>query len=281
MIDRTPRAALIKAAIDLAKPGPKSVRLSKLKESVLEITDAGKVRGHAVDLTLEDRLLIRNWLYSVGVDWQKPPDFSGGRVAVARNARNEKLAASTGQAKDVLWIKALGSGVSLNGQILPSIPSLATKVGIQQVDRLECSRLLLVENRDAFESLEQVLSESSGHGLAALYRGDPNAPYGQSWLANKRYSGELGGYFDFDPAGLAMGLQLGAQWLLLPDLEDLMDVQGKAEDFDRQFRQWNFVCSNRQSVLIPWIEYLSKRREGYVQERLIALGVRHQWVQLW
>jgi hypothetical protein len=267
--------------MELAKPGPKSVRLSKSKESVLNMTGAGKVRGQVVDLALADRILIRNWLHSVGVDWQKPLDFSGGRVAVARNASNEKLAVSTGQAKDVLWIKALGVGVLLNGQTLPAIPSLAAKVSIEHVDRLDCSKLIVVENRAAFESLEQVVGEAGRAGVAALYRGDPSAPYGQSWLSEKRYSGDLGGYFDFDPAGLAMGLQSGAQWLLLPDLEDLTLVKGKSEDFDRQFQQWQFVCSSNQSVLVPWVEYLSDRREGYVQERLIAMAVRHQWVQLW
>ncbi|GBO90449.1 DUF7281 domain-containing protein [Marinobacter salsuginis] len=216
--------------------------------------------------------LLKDWLRQHGINWQTPwSAFSGDRVQTAASAIDEKLSKRTDEGKRIL-MGALGCP-AINGQQIPQLPGGYLSMPQEAITWIECDYLVLVENYPAFTRLSETSGHFKGLRLLAVYRGDPERPNGQVWAREMagRTGIPLAAYADFDPAGLCIAFQSGAQHLILPELESLSVVQGSAEDFTNQHIQWEHLRNMvMPASLQPYFRFLEQRREGFTQERQIA-----------
>jgi hypothetical protein len=244
----------------------------------------GQISRHRYLIDRPGRKALRAWLASEGIMWSTPVSaLNGDRIETARVVTNEKV----GRAPDALRrvrLVAMGGGVTLNGSELPVIEGAFLTMPMDMVRDVRAEHLLLVENKAAFESLHHVAGAFDRKAVLAVYRGDPETPYGQRWACAtaESFGIALSAYMDFDPAGMAMGVSSGATQMLLPLPAELELLQGSAVDFRNQYISWESVKkqSSPTDPLAPWVSLLNKRKAGFTQERLIAHQVQHRWVKL-
>jgi hypothetical protein len=256
-----------------------NVGLTELSERGL-----GQVARKRYRIDRSGRKALRDWLASEGVVWTTPMSaLNGDRIETARVAINEKVGLAS-KVRQRVWLAAIGHGVSLNGSDLPLIEGSFISMSMSMIHEIRAEHLLLVENKAAFEGFHHVAGAFDRRGVLAVYRGDPETPYGQRWAraAADSFGVPLSAYMDFDPAGIAMGVSAGATQLLLPAPAELEQLQGSTDDFRNQHISWESVRKRATSAdpLAPWVGLLNERKAGFTQERLIAHRVRHQWVRL-
>lgn len=244
----------------------------------------GSQAGQSYRIDRLGRKALRDWLRSEGVEWTMPISaLNDDRLGVARQVTNEKVAQTTAGAKRVM-LAALGHGAHLNGQPLPVIDGAFVSMDIASIRDVYTRHLLIVENKSAFEAVGQVQGDFDRKTVLAVYRSDPQNPYGQQWAmdASKRYGLPLAAYMDFDPTGISLGLSSGARRLLLPDLDALEALKGSDHDFRNQHIDWHRLTDliDEHHPLAPWVAFLGRRKAGFTQERLIAHQVAHQWLDL-
>lgn len=257
-----------------------------VNRSLKELSDRGlgQIVGHQYRIDRSTRIALRNWLRNEGVDWMSPESaFRGDRIEVARSVTNEKTASSKLPAPRLL-LAALGPGVRLNGQELPALEGAFVSMAIDKVHQIDARYLLLVENKPPFESLFDVEGRFEKEGVLAVYRGDPQNPYGQRWArdTSRLHNIPLAAYMDFDPAGLSIGISSGASRLLLPVPGELASLEGSAHDFRNQHIDWERLRKGegKAGAILPWIEYLDSRKAGFTQERMIAHRISHTWIDV-
>jgi hypothetical protein len=244
----------------------------------------GQIVGKHYRIDRPTRKALREWLQNEGVDWcASESAFHGDRIDVALSVTNEKVASAPLPTTRLL-IAAMSRGVRANGEDLPFFRGAFVSVPIDTIQQVEARYLLLVENKPAFESLCRVCGDYDTDGMLAVYRGDPQTPYGQRWASgiSQSHNIPLAAYMDFDPAGLSMGISSGASRLLLPLPDELPDLKGSAHDFRNQHIDWERLRNGggKTEVIRPWVEYLGLRKAGFTQERMIAHRISHTWVDL-
>ena len=88
----------------------------------------------------------------------------------------------------------------------------------------------------------------------------------------------LAAYMDYDPAGLVIAIGSGAQTIILPRVSDLENVNGSQTDFTNQHIQWEQLRRMGMPGQLSFhCDYLGARKRGFTQERMLALGIVHQW----
>jgi len=281
-----PSRILVKKAHQVASATQTTFRSNKTLTELAHM-GMGNIIGSQFTISRDQRETLRSWLSQQGIDWKKPfPDKAdGNRVDMGKAAINEKLAGQKEKSPWV-WVAPLGSGVSVNRQPLALIHESFISLRRTRDYQIQARALVLVENHDAFTQHVDVMGDFQRDGLLGVYRGDLRTLYGQSWAKHIAGSQDipLWGWFDFDPAGIAIALHSGAKRLLLPDLDQLNKaheegLQASSEDYVNQFDQRTFIDAKipRNSPLRPYVERLKVVKGGYTQERLMAFGVPHIW----
>jgi hypothetical protein len=275
--------ALLVQALKVAQSLRAEFTITKSLE-VLAERGLGSIQGERYRIDRQGRKALRQWLHSEGVAWTTPASaFSGDRIEVSKLTINEKVASNTTLARHIR-LSPMGGGVMLNYKELPVIDGAFMTMKTGTVEQVMARFLLLVENKAAFEDLSRVAGDFERQGVLAVYRGDPESPYGQQWAreASKRFHIPLAAYMDFDPAGLSMGVQSGANQLLVPVPQGLHDLQGSTHDFRNQHTDWVWLGGHAgpDHELAPWTAVLAEHKAGFTQERLIAHRIDHQWLTL-
>lgn len=248
---------------------------------------SGRGFGHVTNdefrISRGERRRLKQWLSQQGITWQTPwSTFDGDRLQTAEAAINEKLA-KAGATESRILVATWGGGPLINKQRVPDWEGGYVSATTASLSAIECDCVLIVENFAAFTALHKVTGDLGRKRILAVYRGDPERSSGLSWARDiaGRAGIPLVAYVDFDPAGLAIALQVGAEAVLLPRLSALDTVQGSGEDFTNQHIQWEQL--KKMAVgpdLQPYITEMETRRQGFTQERMIGLKVPHQWVEL-
>jgi hypothetical protein len=282
-----PSRILVKKAYQVASATQATFPSSKTLYQLADM-GMGAVIGSQYTISRHQRDTLRSWLSQQGINWKKPfPDKAdGNRVGMSKTAINEKLAGQKEKSPWV-WVAPLGDGVSINEQPLALIHESFISLRRTRDYQFQARALVLVENHDAFTQHEDLAGEFQREGLLSVYRGDLRTLYSQSWAKHISASQDipLWGWFDFDPAGIAMALHCGAKRLLLPDLDQLTKAQeegfqASSQDFINQYDQRSFIDANvpEQSPLRPYVERLQSMKGGFTQERLMAHEIPHRWV---
>ncbi|MEH6708577.1 MAG: hypothetical protein V7667_11455 [Alloalcanivorax venustensis] len=273
-----PTKRVIQAALTVAQSAKREHKANRSHE-VLANKGYGRVVGREYVVTPAERDMLQTWLKREGVPWDTPPEYygTGHREEVAAHSLHEKHASRSTHDKRVL-VQALSPGVRVNGHELPVLPveNACLSLSSDSIRSLEAGALVVIENSRAFHRFRNQPLAVEPHRWLAVYRGDTQHASGQSWAQAmaQRHRLRLYAYPDFDPAGLAIALDLGAEKILLPDIDELADFPGSEADFDRQQDQWTRVQNTVTpgSVLAQRVDFLGERKAGFTQERLLAAG---------
>ena len=137
--------------------------------------------------------------------------------------------------------------------------------------------LVVIENSRAFQRIRDQLLTVVPHRWLAVYRGDTEFASGQVWARDqaRQHRIRLFAYPDFDPAGLMIAISMGAEHVLVPDLDALENVPGKPDDVDRQQDQWSQLqrAVPPGSILSNWVDFLRQRKAGFTQEHLLSYRI--------
>ncbi len=147
---------------------------------------------------------------------------------------------------------------------------------VEQSMRVACERIMVVENMETFRGLQDYTwIDRRGLAVLAIYRGEKDVPNKDAAELIRSRSESIWGFFDFDPAGLAMANALPSdrfERLLLPDhgwLEKSADTARGRQLFDRQLSSYGGVLNGatHQEIVDAWI-LMKRLRSAVTQERM-------------
>lgn len=147
---------------------------------------------------------------------------------------------------------------------------------VEQAMRVTCKRIMVVENLETFRSLQDYTwIDRRGFAVLAIYRGDKDVPNKDAAELIRSRAEPIWGFFDFDPAGLAMANALPGdrfEQLLLPDygwLEKSADTARGRQLFDQQLSSYGSVLNRatHQQIVAAWT-LMNRLRSAVTQERM-------------
>lgn len=147
----------------------------------------------------------------------------------------------------------------------------------ERAQQVTCARLMVVENLETFRALEAYAwIDLRGMDVLAIYRGDMVLPNKDAADVIKARLEPIWGFFDFDPAGLAMAnaLPVGRlERVVLPSLDWLKQASNTPRGrqlFDAQLAVFGASLdqSDIPEVIALW-QVLKLLRSAVTQERLL------------
>lgn len=240
--------------------------------------------------------------------------FSLGRVV---GSRMEYTDAHFSAAESLLFanqlpLKALGSGISRaqaaqyggmsekNFSLAPHANSVAVKglgrcgfdghelhtpqgaylvLTVAQALRVTCERIMVVENLETFRNLQDYTwIDRRGLTVLVIYRGEKDLPNKDAAELIRSRPESIWGFFDFDPAGLAMANALPDERferLLLPNcawLEKAADSPRGRQLFDQQLSSYGNALNDatRPEIAAAW-GLMKRLRSAVTQERMMKV----------
>lgn len=253
---------------------PPSRQISAAAIFFSEHFSLGRVAGRRVEYTdahlaAAERMLVANQLpvraFGTGVTRAQAAEYGG---------MSEKEFSVAPHANSVA-VKGLGS-CRFDGHGLYTPQGAYMVLTVEQAMRVTCDRIMVVENLETFRRLQDYTwIDRLGFAVLAIYRGDKEVPNKNAAELIRSRAEPIWGFFDFDPAGLAMANALPGERferLLLPDygwLENSADTARGRQLFDRQLSSYEGVLNGaaHQDLVAAWA--LMKRiRSAVTQERM-------------
>jgi len=235
----------------------------------------GRVAGSRVEYTdahfaAAERLLVANHL----------PVRALGNVATRAQAAeyggmSEKDFSVAPHANSVA-VKGLGNCL-FDGHGLYTPQGAYLVLTVEQAMRVTCERIMVVENLETFRGLQEYdWIDRRDLAVLAIYRGEKDVPNKDAAELIRARSEPIWGFFDFDPAGLAMANALPGdrfERLLLPAhgwLEKSADTARGRQLFDRQLGSYGSVLNDatHQEVVAAW-GLMKRLRSAVTQERMM------------
>lgn len=236
----------------------------------------GRVAGSRVDYSdahfaAAERLLVAN---------QLPVRALGAAAPRARAAEyggmSEKDFSVAPHANSVA-VKGLGN-CRFDGHGLHTPLGAYMVLTVEQAMRVTCERIMVVENLETFRGLQDYAwIERRGLAVLAIYRGEKDVPNKDAAELIRSRAEPIWGFFDFDPAGLAMANALPGdrfERLILPDrglLEKSADSARGRQLFDRQLNSYERVLDGavHQDIAAAWA-LMKRLRSAVTQEKMQA-----------
>lgn len=198
--------------------------------------------------------------------------------SAAYGGMSEKSLSAAPHSKSVA-VKCLGRCV-LDGHLLYAPKGSYIVLTPEQAKRVTCQRILVVENLETFRSLEAYgWIDRCGLDVLAAYRGDVEMPNKDAAEVIKGRHEQIWGFFDFDPAGLAMANSLPARRLervILPSqdwLQKAANTPRGRQLFDSQVKSFEKVLDRavHAEVIALW-QLMKRLRSAVTQERMLGAG---------
>lgn len=147
----------------------------------------------------------------------------------------------------------------------------------EQALRVKCSMVMVVENFETFRVLESYSWLTLGTPVMAIFRGDPIYPIGDASAVLEGRTERVLGFFDFDPAGLAMANAIPSdrlEDLVLPDqawLSKAADTARGRQLFADQVDIYSDLLdrSGHPSITRAW-NLCRRLRSAVTQERMMG-----------
>lgn len=167
------------------------------------------------------------------------------RVSAAKQSNNEKLAKG-GVFEQLINIVPLGDLPLIGGQIIPEGTGAIISVSETDLDCAAVNKVVVVENGEMlvqWRLLKGHLPRYWSRGCLVIYKGHgSNQNELVTFLSRLRPDAQVGLYFDYDPAGLAMAYSLADRLECNVDLlapldtrtSTLLDI-ASGENFAKQF----------------------------------------------
>lgn len=235
----------------------------------------GRVVGSRVEyteahFTAIERLLVANQLPV------KALSSGATRAEAAEYGGMSEKAFSVAPHANSVAVKSIG-GCSLDSYSLHTPQSAYMVLTVEQAMRVTCERIMVVENLETFRALQEYFwIDRKGLAVLAIYRGEKDLPNRNAAEVVRSRPEQIWGFFDFDPAGLAMGNSLPTdrlERLLLPNwewLERAADTPHGRSLFDRQLNGYGSVLDSatHPEVVTAW-SLMKRLRSAVTQEKML------------
>jgi hypothetical protein len=281
----------IEFALSIVQKGVRTKKKSVLSDRFKSQWNVGRyvLKKKQYTYGLDDIDLIKSLLIRSGVDSSKEVVFGGSRTDTAKYIVDEKHGAVPIFTQPVCF-KVLQTGVFIN-----DIPSYLTGKGhlthdINNISTVKARSIVMVENLETFVNLDDLIFEFDTNCILFIWRGSveskisiPNTQKTVQKISmeNKIPMGYLG---DYDLKGLIIGLELKGQFLILPKINELIDnkIQGSEKDYSNQWEEYNTKKDSIPTVssFISYFDYLHEKKQSFTQERMCALNVTHELIEV-
>ena len=200
-------------------------------------------------------------------------DANRGDLALYGGLSEKSL--STAPHAASIGVKCLGACI-LDASALKTPEGSYLVVNPSVAGRIQCDRLMLVENLETFRELERYSwIDYRELAVLAVYRGDSTLSNGEALKLIRTRSEPIWAFVDFDPAGLAIANALPAERLervVLPGFawlrEAAQSLRGR-QLFDDQEQRARLALEHttHRDVREAWSE-MQALRSGVTQERM-------------
>lgn len=227
----------------LLKNGRRTAQRNKIWTRIHEETGAGVIRGKQLQFDAGDLQRLREYGKRLtGLD----PMFgstAGGRMELAKETRNEKLASGS-VFGDLLVLATAGeSQVVIADQPARTPPGSVFSVFPEALDQaaLKQTKVVIVENGSPLLHWQDIRLPVEWRDSVLLYRGHGSNARHVQQIITEQPSENLALYFDFDPEGLEMALSIRkgtvlipANWNCLAENDRVREGVNQREAFRRQ-----------------------------------------------
>lgn len=252
------------------------IKLNKSWSAIHMASGIGELVGEYLMLSGRDREQLRLWVkQKVGFDPLSNDVLAATRMEVAQQGRNEKVASQTVFGSLVQVARADGKPVMLRtGQAsVPPGSLLSVEPGNLVVAQ---ETLIVVENGSVMRQWHKLeLPEVLGSALL-IYRGHGRDVEDVMELVREGDAACKYGFFDFDPAGMDMGLSLGLQGLLIPrSWESLTNENPWVKAFNQPDTFWcqrpNFkrIQAEATNEIKHVVKHIGDHQLALMQEHLV------------
>lgn len=243
----------------------------------------GLLTGRNIEYGEQDWLRAEDLLRSHDIPTTKLPR-GAGRIELAAYGGVSEKAFSQAPHADSVAIRCMGH-CELDGIELYTPEGCYLALTVEAAARIQCDRLMVVENLESFRRLERYTWLSpGGPNVLVIYRGDTifNGRDAQALLL--RRSEPIWAFFDFDPQGLILANALPhdrLEKIMVPDLEvlaALCDTVRGRELFYNQVGgcQAQLDASQHPAVTPLWV-FMKGLRSGATQERMAFAGTAEKF----
>ncbi len=160
-------------------------------------------------------------------------ELSGDRIEMAGKTANEKL---SGQSvfSDLIWLRVPDYGLArVSGVDIVTPPGNFLAVSSHIIITADVP-LIVIENGIIFRQIDLYELPKPLHSSVIVYRGHgQHARHVLDLIQREKNHRQIVGFFDFDPAGLCLGINSGVSHILIPRLwRDRID-QHKMKPFNK------------------------------------------------
>lgn len=250
------------------------VKRNKTWDSICVETGAGAVVGKEIHFASADKQRLRAYIASAcGVD----PQFdsrSGGRMTMASHDASEKLTSDSVFGHLIVIATAGKSEIKVNGCTIKTPAGSVLSVLPENLDRehLKTQKLVIVENGAIMPCWHDIQLPNEWQDSVIIYRGHRENMRTVAEIGRTQPDEQLGWFFDFDPAGLALGLDQGRGVLMIPEEWSSFDSQTRFNQPDKHFVQQvalNRIKRQATGELQAIAEHMEKHGLALMQEHLV------------
>ncbi|MBE0508433.1 MAG: hypothetical protein IBX50_17225 [Marinospirillum sp.] len=267
------------AAIErLLKSDKLKVKRNKTWDSICVETGAGAVVGKEIHFASADKQRLRAYIASAcGVD----PQFdsrSGGRMAMASHDASEKLTSDSVFGHLVVIATAGKSEIKVNGDTIKTPAGSVLSVLPENLDRehLKTQKLVIVENGAIMPYWHEIQLPGNWKDSVIIYRGHRENMRTVAEIARIQPDEQLGWFFDFDPAGLALGFDQGKGVLMIPEAWSSFDSKtgfNQPHKYHDQKNALNRIKKQATGELHAIVAHMEKHSLAVMQEHLVQRRV--------
>ena len=204
----------LKTAQNILNQAQNSVADTPTNRELAQLANIGSVKGKRIAISLDDRIRLEKFLNKqLGQPIRELSLQAADRLLAAQQSNNEKLAKGTvfdslinlAQSEKPLPIR--------NEFALYTAPNLVMSAPLAQIDADAIEQVVVVENGQMLTHWQQLLPQLPSNFQQALivYKGHgSNQQQVQTLLRDTSSTCQIALFFDFDPAGLKMALELCA-----------------------------------------------------------------------
>lgn len=255
----------------------RKVKLTKTWIDMHNALGVGEIVGASLILSTTDRDLLRDWVKNnAGIDPLSNDNLGDSRMDVALQGRDEKLASGSVFGSMIQVARANGGAIDLTTGSATVPPGSLLSV---DPDHLKVSHetIILVENGAVMRDWHRLHLPDSLQSALLIYRGHgENAADVLKVLSEGGASSKIG-FFDFDPAGLQMGLTAPVDALLIPAYwKSFTDDSPWVRDFNKPSAFWQqggnlrYLDRHAPDTLKPIIEHIKQHLLALTQEHLVS-----------
>ncbi|MES2822467.1 MAG: hypothetical protein V4732_02615 [Pseudomonadota bacterium] len=267
-------------------------RVVKTRQKTVELTstwkvfhtefNVGKIIANRLHFSVLDLEKIRELsLHKLSID----PLFTvaeGDRIALSGITHNEKLSRYQVFANNVHVARFANLPIKTprGTTFTPGNTGLALMDGDFDLSFYES--VVLIENGTVFANWSSLQLPMDCSESLLMYRGHGSGIRTTYKILKARPSTcKLFGFFDFDPAGLAMALSVGCNGIVLPDdIDEVLSDEtlrrlNKIETFHKQWiKNSDYLNSNPSPHLTTIVEKIRKYEVALTQEMLVRRNIK-------